>query len=54
MEHNQGGIFENFTGYFRGRARQNPKETLCIHVLTVGNGGGAMEWIGGSKWLSNR
>ena len=29
----RGGIFEKFTGYFRVKPRQNPEETLCIHVL---------------------
>ena len=36
MERNQTGISEKFADYFRGKARPNPKETLCIRVLSVG------------------
>ena len=36
MARNQNAIFEKFAGYFRGRARPNPNETLCIRVLAVG------------------
>ena len=58
MARNQNAIFEKFAGYFRGRARPNPKETLCIRVLAVGYelvgcGLGFLDllWAGASVWL---